>query len=302
MKHYIPFTVAIGVGLGISLWPLLSQNDCLFTFQGHCYTCDDQETFFVGLPENCAVCPNRHTQYINWDGKSIWACLKSPIAEDDEIEFQESVPDTSCPKEKPLQDILGHCYDCHSPEPVQISDSKENICIGKRYLTRYRNSEKSHPCPPTSHIQDPYICVACHGQWQNEKCIPVSLKPMDFCQKNSDCSQNQWCYPFGHKIYSKSGICRPLVQQKWICSNFEGYTYESAQIFCARQNAHLPTFKELEAEKELALLACSNTNIWTIFDEGSIYLDSLKSSFPITKEKETFELGGDNTYALCIQN
>lgn len=302
MKHCIPFIVIMAMGLGIALWQLSSQDNCLFTFQDHCYTCDDTERFFVGLPENCTVCPNRQAKYTNWEGKSIWACLKTSVLQDEEIEFQESISETACPPQKNLQDILEHCYDCHNPEPIQLSDGKKNICPGKRYLTRYRNSEKSHLCPPVSQIHDPYICVACHGQWQNEKCGSVSLTPMDFCQKNSDCPQSQWCYPFMHKLFSKSGICRPLLKQKWICSNIEGYTYETAQVFCARQNAHLPTFLELEKEKETALSTCPNTNVWVIFDEGSLYLDSLKTPFPITKEKETLELGGDNTYALCIQN
>ena len=125
---------------------------------------------------------------------------------------------------------------------------------------------------------------------------------MNFCQKNSDCPYSQWCYPFQYPVYSKSGICRPPPQQKLICSDLEGYTYESAETFCARQNAHLPSFTELENEKEMILSVCPTTNIWVIFDEGSIYLDSLKTPFAITKEKESFELGGDNTHALCISN
>ena len=301
MKHYIPFITVIGAGLGVCLWRTLHSNHCLFTFQDHCYTCNEYEPYFVGLPENCTICANKQTKYYDWEGKSIWACLNAQSSEDKEIFYTESINNIPCPKDYPLRDILGHCYSCNTIEPVQIQDSK-NICQGKRYLTRYRNSEKSNFCPPINQIQNPYICLACQGQWQNEKCVKFSLNSALFCQKNSDCPPNQWCYPCYYPVRSQIGICRPLKTQKWICSDMEGYTYDSAKNFCARQNAILPSFEDLENEAEEALSACPQTNIWVIFDEGNLYLDSLKTPFPITKEKESIELGGDNTYALCLQN
>lgn len=301
MKPYLPFSLMIGIGLGIVLWHFQSKDSCLFRFKERCYTCDEQEIFFVSTPENCSVCYDRKTVYTDWNGKSIWACLPPEQSESDEIEFPDFVSDTSCSKEKPLKDILGHCYSCDTALPVQIKGLK-NLCIGKRYLTHYRNSEKSSFCPQINQIQDPYVCIACQGQWQNEKCVSMSLKPMSFCKNNSDCLDGEWCHPFYYPTYSKSGICRPIPQQKWICSKIDGYTYESAENFCMRQNARLSTFSELENSREIILSSCPDTKIWTIFDEGSIYLDSLKTPFPITKEKESFDLGGDNTYALCVQN
>lgn len=123
-----------------------------------------------------------------------------------------------------------------------------------------------------------------------------------FVKKIQIVAHNNGVYPFPYPVYSKSGICRPINKSKWISSGIEGYTYESAEIFCIRQNAYLPSFSDLEKEKDLVLSTFSNTNIWAIFDEGSIYLNSLKTVFPITKEKDSIELGGDNTYALCIKN
>ena len=302
MKHYIPFALMIGTGIGIYFGYLIHQDECLFTYQNRCYTCQDENVFFVGTPENCTICSQRQAQYTDWDGKSIWACLNTSNLEDENIEFPEKIFDIPCPKAKPLRDILGHCYDCNTKEPVQILNNGKNICPGKRYLTRYRKSEKSNLCPSIHQIKNPYVCTACHGKWQNEKCTLISFTTPNFCQKNSDCKTEQWCYPFPYSVYSKSGICRPIDKSKWISSGIEGYTYESAEIFCTKQNAHLPSFSELEKEKDLVLSNFPNTNIWAIFDEGSIYLDSLKKHFPITKEKDSIELGGDNTYALCIKN
>ena len=299
MKPYIPFGLILCMGAVLCSWRYISRKDCLFYIHDYCYTCDEKEIFFVGLPENCTVCPNKQARYVNWNGKSIWAC--SSDITDEEIEFQD-LQNPPCPKERSLRDILGHCYTCDTPESVQIAETDGNNCSGKRYLTRYRNSKKSNLCPSFKQIQDPYVCVSCQGQWQNEECTVFSWKAMNFCKKNSDCPDNQWCYPFTETLYSKQGICRPNIRQKWICSVSEGYTRETAWNFCARQEAKIPSFNELENDKEMVLSACSKNNVWVLFDEGTLYLDSLKTPFVITKEKDPFETGGDNTHALCIQN
>ena len=121
---------------------------------------------------------------------------------------------------------------------------------------------------------------------------------MNLCKNNSDCSDNYWCQPIYNSPTYK-GICRPSTNQNWIYSDLEGYSNHTADVFCARQNAHIPTLKELENEKNEVLATCSKTNIWIIFDEGRLYSDSPKTPFIITDERTSLSFGGDNTYALC---
>ncbi len=298
MKSYIPFSIAIILGMGTWSWHSVDEKNCLFLYQTHCYTCDEEDIFFVGTPENCAVCPHRISHYVDWDGKSIWGCTKN-IEKDFEL---PQVSTNVCPRNYPLKDILGHCYKCTASDAVQINNNTEMTCQGKRYITNYRNSKKSILCPDLKQIQDPYICISCQGKWQNEECNSISFTPMNFCQKNLDCKPTQWCYPFPYSVYSKSGICRPITPNKWIFSDLDGYTFATAETFCMRQDAHIPSIEELENNAELLLSIIPKTKIWIIFDEGSLYLDSLKTPFPITREKEFLESGGDNTHALCVKN
>ena len=102
-------------------------------------------------------------------------------------------------------------------------------------------------------------------------------------------------------IYNKNGICRPVINQKWFCSQNEGFSFNDASIFCQRQNAHIPTLAEIESEKNEVLKTCLNNKIWVHFDEGMLYLDTLNSDI-ITQEKISTFSGGDNSYALCRQN
>jgi hypothetical protein len=53
--------------------------------------------------------------------------------------------------------------------------------------------------------------------------------------------------------------------------------------------------------KDEILNTIPDTKKWIHFDEGMLYLDTLKSDI-ITQEKISTVSSGDNSYALCRQN
>lgn len=296
MKPYLPFAILslVSVTFFISKHILENKN----SYNKLCA----EDVFFVTLPENCQLCPHKKAKYIDWYGKSIWACIPSFLENEEEISF--ILPDfkeKNCSGNNPLKDILGNCHSCDTPYSFQIDENNIHLCQGKRFLTEYRRTFKSQVCLQLSQIQNPEICLNCRGKWIDEKCVRWTLKEMNLCKKNADCPKEQWCQPIYH-TEKYQGICRLISDQNWICSDLEGYNADMASIFCERQNAHIPTELELNREKEAVLSSCSRTNIWAIFDEGRIYLDSMKSPFIITDERNSILSGGDNTYALCRKN
>ena len=299
MKKALPFVLTLLAGI-VFFTVSKTNNSCLFYHQNKCYNHDEKDIFFVGLPENCQVFKNKNSQYLEWGDLSIWACLPDNMGEED---IAPPVPQKNsfCPKGYPLMDIVGNCYSCQTKQAVQLGSFDYSVCLGKRYLTKFRNSSKSNLCPDLNQIKDPEICLACHGKWLDEKCVDFSLSEQNFCQKNSDCPTNHYCHPFIYSIYNKYGICRPVINQKWFCSQNEGFSFNDASIFCQRQNAHIPTLAEIESEKNEVLKTCLNNKIWVHFDEGMLYLDTLNSDI-ITQEKISTFSGGDNSYALCRQN
>lgn len=304
MKKYIALLVSFLILLsGVFLW-FQHQDNRLFYFQGKYYTCDEPTEFWVGLPENCTLCPNRYAQYYGDDLFPIWACL--PYVPEEEVvpnlpepDFQ---PKSTCPKERPLRDILGHCYPCNTHQPVRLLNNNDTTCSGKRYLTEHRLSEKSRKCPAKKDITDPEVCQDCHGFWYDESCHLFKGKESRYCQTNQECSPNEYCYPFRYQHQNQTGICRPLSQKRWICSATDGYNNASAHLFCERQNAHIPDLNTFQAQKEEALSACPDTDVWVFFDEGSLYLKSLSMEFLFTREGMSKDYGGDKFYALCQSN
>lgn len=300
MKKALPFILTLMAGIGFFITSKQTNTSCLFYHQNKCYRENEKDIFFVGLPENCQVFKNKKVQYLEWGDLSIWACLAENQTEE-AIETPTPVKNSLCPKDYPLMDVLGHCYSCNTEKAVQVAGFDYSVCQGKRYLTKFRNSSKSNLCPDLNQIKDPEICWACHGKWVDEKCTTFSLIHENFCNKNSDCPSNQYCYPFQYKTHHQVGICRPVTNQKWFLSTKDGYTFEDASVFCQRQNAHVPTLVELENEKDEILNTIPDTKKWIHFDEGMLYLDTLKSDI-ITQEKISTVSGGDNSYALCHQN
>lgn len=276
---------------------IMKKEPCLFYYRGKCYTCADKNNFWVGLPENCTLCPYRSAQYNDSHSVVRWACLGQQ-KEKQEIPFQNRVP-SSCPPKVPLQDILGHCYPCSTTQPVRLENPRKNVCQGKRYLTKFRLSEKSHLCPPLHKIKNPEICFSCRGTWIQEKCLSFSNETPLYCTENTDCPSNEYCYPFRYQYHGKTGVCCPQTFQKWICSDTDGYTPQTARLFCERQGAHLADLNSIMAQKTDILKTCPHEKIWIFFKEGSLFLGSIKDNYPITNEALSANEGGDNFYALC---
>ena len=145
MKKALPFLITLLSGAAFFIPHQKSENSCLFYFQNKCYTCDEEDVFFVGLPENCRLCSNKKEKYIESDNKTFWGCLPETFDEENnEITHLPQLDNQSdCPKNYPLKDILGHCYTCQTEQAVQIDGFDYSGCQGKRYLTKFRNSSKS---------------------------------------------------------------------------------------------------------------------------------------------------------------
>ncbi len=295
MKKKIIFLFGFLSLLGVGYLWVIQKGKCLFYSQGKCYTCQEEADFLVGLPENCSLCANRFTQYTEYDSLGLWTCSTHK----DEITLPLSIQNKNCPKEAPLKDILGHCYPCATQQPVRLHHSKENVCLGKRYLTEFRLSEKSHKCPPVRKIQNPEICLTCQGFWHQEKCIPTQQDKLPFCQTNTDCAPEEYCYPFRYQVQNHTGICRPHTNTKWLFSDTEGYNTSSAHLFCERQGAHLADLHTIRTQQAEILKQAPHSKIWVHFEEGTLYLDSIKEKYPITNEALENNMDGDNFYVLC---
>ncbi len=124
-----------------------------------------------------------------------------------------------------------------------------------------------------------------------------------FCSENTDCGNGEWCYPLKISKTGEQGICAPMSETNWICSQTDGYDFEQARKFCDRQGAHIPTMQEMEKELSEVLAACVNNDSWTFFDEeNAIWLESFNREFLFTRENEKSNLGGNTFHALCRKN
>lgn len=262
-----------------------------------CITCASEQEFPVGYKENCNKCPNKTAYYVEGGLTPAWLCLPkdSPLSEEAMIARNN----TPCPRSAPLKDVVGNCYACTSVEPVRLLShtDKHFPCRKERYLLPDHLTFKSLKCPTLNEIKDPEVCVACHGIWQGENCTKTGENA--FCKTNEDCPENQWCFPF--KIQLKhSGICTNQTENKWICSQTDGYDLEKTKNFCAGQNAHIPTLDEIStAEEDLSQL-CPTLDMWTFFaPDGVVWMESFTQEFLFTREGESDKLGGHQFYALC---
>ncbi len=301
MKKYLTIGMIL-IFLSTTGWIIFkNHNPCLFIEKGRCYTCKTPTEFWVGLPENCQLCPNRYAQYVGDDLFPIWDCLPFVPTE----ETQPSIPMPSlnashpCPKEKPLKDVVGHCYSCGTKQPVRVFDSHDSVCMGKRYLTEHRLSEKSNLCPDKKDIHNPEVCLNCQGYWYNDSCHIFKGTPTPFCRENSDCPADEWCFPFRYPYHDKIGVCRPHNTQNWICSDTDGYNMASAKLFCERQGSHIPNLETLTQYKEIVLNVCPNQDIWIFYEDSTLYLKSLSMPFLFTREGMNTDYGGDKFHALC---
>ena len=142
MKKALPFILTLMAGIGFFITSKQTNNSCLFYHQNKCYRETEKDIFFVGLPENCQPFKNKNSQYLEWGDLSIWACLPENQDEEDIIP-SPPVQNNLCPKDYPLMDVLGHCYSCNTEQAVQVAGFDYSVCLGKRYLTKFRNSSKN---------------------------------------------------------------------------------------------------------------------------------------------------------------
>ncbi len=279
------------------MYHLHTMPKCDFFRGKTCITCAFEQEFPVGYKENCNKCPNKTAYYLEGGLTHAWLCLpkEKPLAEEALIERNN----TPCPRSAPLKDAVGNCYACNSEEPVRLlSDTSKHFpCQNKRYLLPDQPTFKSLKCPVLANIQDPEVCIACQGIWQENHCTKTGKNA--FCKNNDDCPQDQWCFPF--RISGKhSGICTHHPLTRWICSQTDGYDLESAKHFCARQNAHIPTLDEIATADEDLSQLCPTLDMWTFFaPDGVVWLESFTQEFLFTREGESDKLGGHQFYALC---
>lgn len=271
------------------------HTECDFFRNGQCVTCATNEDFPVGYRENCSRCPNKKAHYIEGGLVEAWLC--SPDSTELEGEIVLEKDNTPCATKKEFKDIVGNCCSCDTEEPVRLMASGVLPCQQQRYFLPDNLALKSLKCPTIQGIHDPEVCFSCRGIWNGDECTNMGQNL--FCEKNSDCPAGQWCFPFKRDMLQK-GLCTKRSDTKWICSQTDGYDLKTAQDFCWRQNAHIPTLDEIaQVDEDLSEL-CPTLDMWTFFaPDGVVWMESFTQEFLFTREGETERLGGHQFYALC---
>ncbi|MBQ4472425.1 MAG: hypothetical protein II942_04205 [Alphaproteobacteria bacterium] len=288
--------VLIGVGAYYG-WQKRIQT-CDFYRNGKCFSCQDVNEIPVGYKENCTFCANRQAAYVSEGLVPAWQCLVKV-----ENEEEQEVPDVrvgkaDCPEVRPLKDIVGNCYVCGTPEPVRLSDlDKMAPCVTQRYAVPDGVTFKTMKCPDLSDITDAEMCLMCGGFVDEGGCARFGKN--DFCETNADCGDGKWCYPL-RLIPNGAGVCAREKTSAWLCSVSDGYDLKQAQLFCERQNAHIPTLEEIGNAEEDLRSVCPTIDIWTFFQpDGVVWLQSFTQEFLFTREGESEVLGGHTFHALC---
>ena len=274
-------------------------QNCPFYRDGHCFSCDTTEAIPVGYKENCHVCPNRKAIYVEGGIVPAWQCVLKTQADAEDFEAPEiTVGNKKCPNSRPVQDVVKNCYPCDVETPVRVADIQQiRKCGIKRYVVPDGITEKTLKCPALADIKDPESCVMCGGFINQDECVAIGRN--EFCQTNTDCGHAYWCYPF--RTYAqKGGVCVPVRDTKWLCSQTDGYDLKTTTEFCTRQKAHIPTLQEIIEVDEDLKAHCPTLDIWAFFaPDGVVWIESFNNEFLFTREGESATLGGNTFYALC---
>ena len=279
------------------------RQRCPFYRQGKCIACSDSVDIPVGLKENCNRCPTRTAVYIGDGTVPAWICQSVDAYTRISGSEMKSVdmPSMPCPDDRPLKDLVGNCYACNTQEPVRVAHwSRAKMCLGKRYFTPHILSEKSVLCPQLSSVSNPEMCDMCGGGWIQDHC--AAGQTSRYCVTNSECQENEWCYPFMIEREQKTGICAKRdLNKKWSCSTTDGYSRSAAERFCAQQGGRIPSLDDLTHDKQGAMAACPHNDMWTFFDnDGAMYMAYLDKEFVITRDGEVGDYGQADFFALCI--
>ncbi len=264
-----------------------------------CVNCFTKEIVPVALKSNCETCPNRQAEYIAEGLVPAWACLESQLNTDDDILLD--VDTHECPWMRPLKDMIGNCWPCETKQQVLLLDWQQGKMCQNRYYVPDSLGSRSISCPLLHLIKDAEVCVQCGGVFSKDKCLREGEN--HFCRDNRDCELDEWCYPFKIMQSQEKGVCVAKPQKTWFCTGTGGYDFNAAEDLCARQNAHIPTLEEIQAELPDVLESCESDDIWIFWGaEHAVWLHSLSTEFLFTRENERTELGGFSFHTLCRQN